>query len=335
MNQEIIGALVAVGYGQEEDRGVAVAPSRWLGKYEFSFTPRADKILNESSYAHISKNSGIVTLRRYGEGSITAKIFDEAIGDFLKMVCGVEPTSEGVDGQSGAFDHTFSLLNSNLHPSYTLAVKEGGISDRRYPGAILSNLSLELAVDDYAKMTAEFISEKGEAASNSPSHTQEREFVPKHASVKIVTRNGDLDNASVNADVRSASLEFNKNPVRKETLSTDSIQPRNGRIEVTGEIELYYNNTTLRGYWENDTELALRLEIENDDVTIGVDTHPKITIDLPFMMIENWEPDYGNDDLIPQTLSIHGLYDASTGDFIDITVRNEVDEYPDPETGSV
>lgn len=327
---DIIGALVSFGYGQETVRGTAVAPTRWLGKYEFNFTPRADKIMNESGYNHISKNSGIATVRKFGEGEVTAKIFDEAIGDFFKMVCGQAPTSSAVVGQAGAYDHAFSLLNTNSHPSYTLAVQEGDITDKRYPGAMLNTLSLEFAVDDYAKMTAGFLSEVGADATNTPAFTQEREFVPAHASLKVVAKGGDLAAASAVADVRSASIEFNKNLIRKESLGNVSISPRNGRMEVTGEIEIYYNSTTFREYWENNTELALRLKIENSEATIGVDTNPSLTVDLPFMMIENWEPDYGADDLIPQTLSVHGLYDANTGDFIDLVVRNEVAAYADP-----
>lgn len=319
---DVIGALVSIGYGKETTRGTAVAPTRWIGKYELNFTPKSDKVMNESAYNHLSKNSGIATIRKYGEGELTAKIFDKAIGDFMRMVTGQAAVSTAVPSQSGAYDHAFSLLNNNSHPSYTIAITEGDISDRRYPGAMLNTLSLEFAVDDYAKMTAGFLSEEGATASNTAAYTQENEFIPSHASLKVVAKGGDLDAASVVADVKSASIEFNKNLIRKESLGNKKIDPRNGRFEVTGEIEMYYNSTTFRNYWETDTELALRLKIENTDVTIGASTHPAITIDLPFMMIENWEPDYGNDDLVPQTLSVHGLYDATTGDFIDITVRN-------------
>lgn len=324
---DIIGALVSFGYGKETVRGTAVAPTRWLGKYEFSFLPKTDKILNESAYNHLAKNSGMATLREYGEGEVTAKVFDAAIGDFFRMLTGQAATSAAVAAQSGAYDHAFNLLNTNNHTSYTLAVEEGDVTDKRYPGAMLNSLSLEFAVDDYAKMTANFLSEKGADASNTPAFTQEREFVPSHASLKVVAKGGDLDAASILADVRAASIEFNKNLLRKETLSNKAINPRNGRMEVTGEIEIYYNATTFRTYWENNTELALRIKVENTDDIIGVSTHPSLTIDLPFMMIENWEPDYGSDDLVPQTLSIHGLYDASTGDFIDLTVRNTVAAY--------
>lgn len=329
--EEIIGALVHFGYGQETERGTSVAPERWLGKYEFSFLPKSDKIMNESSYGHLAKNSGMATLRNYGEGEVTAKIFDKAIGDFLKMVGGQEPETAAVGGQSGVYDHTFNLLNSNLHPSYTLAVQEGGVADHRYPGAILSSLSLEVAVDDYAKMTAGFLSEEGEAVSNTPAFTQENEFIPSHATVKLATKGSNMASAEVNADVRSVSLEFNKNPLRKETIGNKRINPRNGRMEVTGELEIYFNSETIRDWWKADTELALRLEITNTDVTIGSSTNPKITVDLPFVMIENWEADYGADDLVPQTISIHGLYDASNGDFIEFVVRNTQDGYEDPE----
>ena len=324
---DIIGALVSFGYGKETVRGTAVAPTKWLGRYDFSFIPKSDKVLNESAYNHLSKNSGLATLREYGEGEVTAKIFDKAIGDFFAMVVGQAPTSGAVSGQAGAYDHTFTLLNTNMHQSYTLAVQEGDVIDSRYPEAMLNSLALEFAVDDYAKMTAGFISAKGATATNTPAFTSENEFEPSHATLKVVAMGGDLDAAAVLADVKSASIEINKNLLRKETLGNRSVSPRNGRMEITGEIELFYNATTFRDYWKNNTKLALRLKVENNEVTIGVSTKPSLTIDLPFMMIENWEPDYGNDDLIPQTLSIHGFYNASNGNFVNLKVRNTQSSY--------
>lgn len=326
---EIIGALVNFGYGEEVTKGTAVAPTKWLGKYDFSFIPKSDKVMNESSYGHISKTSGQITTRKYGEGSVTAKIFDAAIGDFMKMACGKAPVSSAVSGQTGAYDHVFTVQNDNAHKSYTLAVEEGSITDSRYPGAILSSLNLDFAVDDYAKMSATFLSEEGASASNTPTFTQENEFSPEHASIKVVAKGGDLDAASINADVRSASLEISKNPLKKETLSTTTIQPKNGRMEVKGEIELYYDATTFKTYWDANTELALRIKIDNTDVTIGTDTSPSLQIDLPFMMVADWQPDYSNDDQVMQTINFVGHYDASTGDFVEITLRNTTASYPD------
>lgn len=324
---DIIGAMVSFGYGKETTRGTAVAPTRWLGKYELNFIPKADKIMNESQYNHLAKNSGMATTRNFGEGDVTAKIFDAAIVDFLIMVSGQVPTTTAVSGQSGAYDHAGTLLNSNAHPSYTFAIKEGDLSDSRFPGGMLNTLSLEFAVDDYAKMTAGFLSEEATAVSNTPAFTQEREFTPSDAHLYVVAKGGDLDAATEIADVRSASIEFNKNLLRKETLGNKKINPRNGRIEVTGEIEIFYNSQTFKNYWKNNTELALRLKLTGLTDTIGVSTNPSVQIDLPFMMIENWEPDYSADDLIPQTLSIHGFLDANTGILYNYKVRNTTASY--------
>lgn len=324
---DIIGAMVAVGYGKETTRGTHVPATRWIGKYELNFYPKADKIMNESQYNHLAKNSGMASVRNYGEGDLTAKIFDGAIADFLIMVSGQLPTSGAVSGQAGAYDHTGTLLNNNSHPSYTIAVKEGGLSDSRFPAAMLNTLSLEFAVDDYAKMTAGFLSEEAVSVANTPAHTQEREFTPSDAHLYIVAKGGDIGAATEIADVRSASLEFNKNLLRKETLGNKKINPRNGRMEITGEIEIFYNSQTFKNYWKNNTELAMRLKLEGLTDTIGVSTHPALTIDLPFMMVENWEPDYSADDLIPQTLSVHGFLDANTGEFFGWTVRNTTASY--------
>lgn len=319
--EDITGAVVHVGYGKETTRGTAVAPSKWIGKYELNFIPKADKVSNESGYGHLAKTSGQRTLRRYGEGDLTAKIFDKAIGDFMQMVTGQAPTSTAVAGQTGVYKHVFSLLNTNTHPSYTIATKEGGLAGWRFPAAMLDSLKIEIAGDDYAKMTASFLSEEPVSASDVPAYTQENEFVPENAVVKIVAKGGDLNAATAVADVTSATIEIKKNVLKKETLGNTRINPRNGRMEVTADIELLYNTQTFRQYWHDDTKLALRLEVTGSD-TIGTSTHPSFTVDIPFVTIDAWEPDYGGDDLVPQSLKLVGQYDATNGKFIDLTVVN-------------
>lgn len=324
---DVIGRLVSVGYGIEATYGTAVAPSNWLGKLELSFFEREENILNESAFNHIAKNSGVETLRVFGEGSLTTKVFDEGIGGLLLLFCGQDATSSA---NGTAYDHEFAMLNTNEHASATLAIEEGAITDQRFPGAMPTSFSFQIAVDDFFKVETGFVSQAPASASNTPSFAEENEFVPKHAKLKVVSAGGDLDAASAIADVRAITLEVNKNLIRKETVGNNTIQLKNGALEANLSIEMYYNALTFRNYRKNKTGLSVRVEVENTDVVLDTGVFPRIWFDIPLAKVTNWEPDYSNDELIMQTVEMEVLLDLADPAFITANLTNAVATYVAP-----
>jgi len=322
---DVIGRNVAFGFQKETVRGTPVQSAiKWIGKLDFDFKPGVDTVTNESGFNHIAKNNQIDIIRRRGAGGLTSKLFDKNVGDLLTLAFGQAPTSAQVSGDTTVYDHTFALLNSNSHQSYTLATVEGDIKQTLYPGAIMDEMTIDIVTDDYAKVSTSFLSRKGVAPAPSltPAYTDENEFIPKHASVKIAALGADMTAAPVVADVTEAHITISKNPVDRPTIGSDDVDPRNTVLEVSGEIHLYYNSTTFRDYRDNQTKLALRLAVTNTDVTIGTSKNPTVTIDVPYIKITDWDPDYSADDLVQQTINFTGLLNVATGTVLTATVRN-------------
>jgi len=322
---DVIGRNVAFGFQKETVRGTAIQSAvKWVGKLDFDFKPTVETITNESGFNHIAKNSRVDIIRKGGSGGLTSKIFDKQVGDLLTMAFGQVPTSVAVSGDTTVYDHTFALLNSNSHQSYTLHTVEGDIIQNSYPGAILDEITIDIVSDDYAKIASSFMSRKAVVPSPTlvPAYTEENEFLPVHAGLKVVAKGGDLTAASVVADVTEAHLTISKNAFNKVSLGTDDSDPRNTVVEANLEVKLWYNGTTFRAYRDNQTKLAARLQVINTDVTIGTTSKPTLTIDLPYIRVAEWDADYSADDLVQQTINCPVLLDLATGTFLTAKVRN-------------
>lgn len=322
---DVIGRNVAFGYQKEAVRGTAIQSAvKWIGKLEFDFKPDIESITNETGFNHIAKNSRVDIIRRGGAGGLTSKIFDKNVGDIFSMAFGQAPTTADVVGDTTVKDHTWALLNNNSHLSYTLHTVEGDIKQASYPGAILDETTIDIVSDDYAKISSSFMSRKHVAPSPAlvPAYTEENEFLPVHASVKVAANLAGLDAASVVADVMEAHLTISKNPTKRPTIGSDNTDPRNTVLEANLEIKLYYNAATFRDYRDNQTKLALRLEVKNTDVTIGTSKNPTLTLNFPYVRVAEWDADYGSDDLVPQTINVPVLLDLASGTFMTAVLRN-------------
>jgi len=75
----------------------------------------------------------------------------------------------------------------------------------------------------------------------------------------------------------------------------------------------------------------MRIEMERTDIQIGTDPsqHPKITIDMPKVSFEGWDPDRPLDDIVTEgvEIKIHYDYDTDAARAIEITIVNEVEKY--------
>lgn len=327
---DVISRNVAFGYQKETVRGTAVQSAvNWIGKTEFDFVPDIETIDNETGYNHIAGLSGSAIIRKGGAGGFSSLLFDKNIGHHFNLLFGQSPVTTAVVGQTGVNKHVWSLLNNNSHLSYTIHTVEGDIAQNSYPGAILDETTIDIVTDDYAKISSSFMSRKAVAPSPAlvPAYTEENEFLPIHAKVFIVAKGGDLDAATVIADVTEAHFTASKNPTKRPTISSDTSDPRNTVIAGQLEIKLYYNSTTFRAYRDNQTKLAMRLQLKNTDVIIGTSANPTVQIDVPYTKVKEWSPDYGDTEMSTQTITCPVFLDLTTGKFIEGSVINTVVSY--------
>lgn len=308
----IIGRLTSVGIAKEAVRGTAVAPSFWVPVRDLDFDDTVDTKDNESGFGVITGISDSDIIKQWSEGGYEGKIFDKSIGLELAALFGASPTSSAHAGATGAYDHAFALANNNQHLSLTVAVKEAN-NNLRYVNSIIDTWKFEAALDDYIKRSMKLMGKKGATASDTVAYTAENEFVPRHMVVKVATNLAGLTAASA-IKVRNITFEVNKNADGLQVLGSNDIDDVvNKTFEVSGSIEMYYDNTTYRDLVFNNTKQALRISVVNTDVMVGTGTPTATLLQFDFAkcIFGKWERGFDNDDIMTQTVDFKAAFSLS------------------------
>lgn len=319
----IIGRLAKIGIGLESTRGTSVAPDYWVPVTEMDFDEKVEYVDNDSGLGRIEEKNAADVIRRWGEGSYSGKIFDTSVGAELAALFGAAPTT-AERGTSDVFDHTFEVAQNNQHKSLTVGYKDAN-EDLRFAMAMVNGWNLELETDNYARREIQLISKKAADATNSPSYTEEYEFLPKHIVIKQANDLTGLDAATA-LKVRSASLEITKNAQADWVFgSTDPDDINNRQFAVSGSIELFYDDTTMRDQVLAGTNKALRIEALNTDVTIGGSHNPALRFDLAKVKFGEQERGNDNNDLMTMTINFEALFSVDDAEMITARLTNEHD----------
>lgn len=304
----IIGRLTSVGIAKEGTRGTAVAPVYFVPVRSLDFEDRVDTKDNESGFGTIDAAQDNVVIKQWADGGFEGKIYDLSEGVILRALCGAAPGSVQ-RAASGVYDHTFTPANNNQHTTLTIAVKEAN-NDLRFANAVVDTYSFEATLDDYIHRTVSFVAKKGAGASNTVSYTNENEFLPKHMVAKFAAAgaaSATIDAASA-VKIRSVKFDINKNAEGLQVLGSNDIDDAvNKQLEITGSIEMYYDDTTYKTLYQNGTHQSLRLDVVNTDVTIGSTHNPAIRFEFAEIAITGWEKGFDNNDIVTQTLEFKGL----------------------------
>lgn len=319
-----IGRLINVGIAKEADRGTAEdAATFWLPKVDFDFNPRADYAVNESGLGVIDGRSDAKVVEKLGEGSFGGIIYDKSFGLILAVCLGTWSTGGAVDG---AYPHTFTRLNSNQHPSLTI-FHDDGIIDEKYALGMLNNLTLNCVVKDFVKYSVGFMSKIGAVTASTPSYSAENIFLATHVTVKFADTIAALGTASATS-VRAFNLTINKNV--EDWMNLGSVDPAdivNKAFVVSGDLEAIFEASTIRDYVLDGDKKACLITIENTDVLIGTESHPKLEVTLAPMSFRDWGRGTGQDDIITQTVAFDGNFSLSDAKTLSAVLNNAQSSY--------
>src|SRR3954447_7587009 len=121
---KLIGRLKSVGIGVESVSGTAVAPTFWVPDMDFSHQDKNDKAVDTSSFGRIEADTDADIVRQWSEGSLTGVLRDTHIGGILKATFGTVASVAKSAPNASVYDHTFTVLNTNAHPSLTIVSKD-------------------------------------------------------------------------------------------------------------------------------------------------------------------------------------------------------------------
>jgi len=327
MADPFIGRKTDVGIAVEGTRGTCETPDFWIPYGNLVFQERVDKVMSEQAVSHIAQHTTAVISDKYAEGELSGEVFTGPIGTLLLAVFG--DVSSGVYATS-AYEHEFSLDNTNLHDSLSIAYKDD-VRDLCFKNAMLSNLQIEVTPGDIVRFTAGVQSlYPNDHSSWTTSYTSnEHRFRGRDLCFRIAATAADLDAAS-DISVKSFTLNFIQDLTRDNTCGTlgaEDIYNTIWRVEM--EAVLNFQDETYLDYAHNNVQRAVRFELLNQDVSIGDGTgNPRLQIDFPKVGFNMWERSSELDDIVAQTLSMEAFYDLNTSKIVEsCNLRNETATY--------
>lgn len=322
---KFIGRLADVGIAKEASRGTAeTSADFWLPKLSLSVDDTIEQAIDESSVGVIEDATDAVVVGNAAEVEIEGNILDASFGLILLGTLG--SVSDSGPAESTVYTHTFTVNQSAQHQALTIFLDDG-VQDYAFPLGMVESLSIDVSLGQFAKFTAAFRAKVGETDTLTPSYTAENHFLPQHGTVKIASAVSGLSGASA-LDIRSVQLNISKNleDDRKiGSLSQDDIL--NKQFSVEGSIEVVFDAETFKTQMLADTAQAVRIELENTDVTIGSSLSPKLTIDLSKVKFSQFSKNYSNNDIVVATASFKALYKTSESDMIEVSLVNETASY--------
>lgn len=317
---KIIGRTGAVGIGIESTQGTKVAASYWIPVTGYSIDDKVEKIKNDSAMGRIEEFNASAITKLWAEGDYEGKIFLDSVGAELVALFGQSPVSVQ-RGSSGVYDHTYALKNNNDHKSLTVAY-EDAIQELSFPFAMLDGWSLDIATDDYVKRSISLMGKKSEAATHTPAFTDEVEFIPSQVSFKMATTQAGLGAASA-INVTAFKMEVKKNV---ETLfalgSTDPEDIVNKQFNVTGTIDLYFENETYRDMVFADDKKAIRIDMTDADTDLGTGHNPQLYFDLNRVTLEEFDRSWNANDPLTQSLKFEAMYSIADSAMISARLTN-------------
>lgn len=320
-----IGRLINLGLGRESvGRGTPAAAAFWIPKVDFDFNPRADYAVSESGLGVIDARSDAKVVEKVGEGSFGGIVFDKNFGLLLAACLGTWSSSVVSDS---AYTHSFTRLNTNQHPSLTIYHKDSNVEER-YALGMLNQLTLNCVLKDFVKYNAGFLSKVGATTTgNVVTYTAENAFLATHVTVKFAATTAALATASA-TPVRAFNLTINKNVEDWQNLgSNEPTDIVNKSLSVTGDMELLFDDTTIRDYVTDGTKMAALITIENSDVLIGTASKPKLEITMAPMSFRDWSRATGLNDVVTQTVAFDGNFGISDSKTLSVQLVNAQTSY--------
>lgn len=320
-----IGRKFNIGIGKESTRGTAVAASYWLPTTDFSVEDKVSVVVDESSRGIIEDATTQEITLKYMEATIGGRITDQSFGLILMAALGTDTVGAV---ETGVKDHVFTILESAQHPSLTIVASEpnaSGASSLSYALSMLDSLEIDFAVGQWAMFKATFRGNANAAASSTPSFISENAFNPQYCKAYFASGYSGLGAASA-VNVRSAKVTIKKNVEDDPTIGNIAAADRyNKQFVVDGEMVLVYDaRTYIDTDMLGDLLQAIRLQAINTGVTLGVSSHPQLTIDFAKCKITEVARTNKNNDVMLQTIKFKAFYSVTDSLMLQITLRNTV-----------
>ena len=243
--------------------------------------------------------------KQWAEWTIWGQVYPNWIWFFLKaLLWNVTSTWE-----SWIYEHRFTLLESNTHPTLTVWTSTP-ISSSSYPLAMIESMDFTAEVWGKFTVSINLKSKKGQIENHTVSYLDENWFVANMLKVFLADNIQWLDLAE-NICLQSITISIKKEIKDIECLSSiDPIDYINSSFSIEWSMEMLFENNTYKDYFLNWTPKALRVLAEDTKHPYEwVENYPTFMLDLSKIIITDWTPAFTIDDVTKQSISFKWHYD--------------------------
>lgn len=329
----IIGSLVNLGVALEATRGVGLMPQYWMPWTTLNFDDKTEKHDSPEALGFIDQYAETRNVMKWGEGSIEGEVRDRPFGLLLHALLG----TKGVAADGAAYLHTFTINQANQHPTLSLFVDDPN-GDYIFEMCMMSSLEINIEAGQVVTYVSNFMSRPSSTTSVEAgveglpalsAAASDNKFIGAHATIKISTARGNLDEAS-EIKIQRLKISVNKNLYRKHVLGT--MQPEdifNQQLLVEGEFTLPYNDKQYKNLDLDNSYRAMSIDLTNNEVDLGGGKRPALIITLPRVAFRNWTPTRTPGELYEQTISFQAYRDMTNNEnsIYNIQLRNAVASY--------
>ena len=325
MANEFIGRQIDFAVAPEAVRGTAEATAeKTIRKVTCNLIPRAERKVDDTGFGRLEDAERIRTVRRWSEGDIESIVHVDPLGYFLLSLYG-DVVSSLVAGS--VYDHVFTLDQTLQHPTLTLFVKDGEVSQRKIPNGVVGSLGLNATTDDYLRFTASFMGKESVTdASSFPALDTEYDFISRDIVVKIADTEAGLTSATA-LKLKTLNLNINGN-IEADYIFGD-LSPEdiyNKEFSIEGEFTRNFNDETFKDLYEGDDFKYMSITITGE-ADLGSGNHPTITVLLNKIQVQDWNRESSAGDLSTETVSFKAFLNTTDTQQSEITLRNLTAEY--------
>lgn len=303
---KFIGRRGAIGLAKEATAGTIVSPTLYLPWTTLSFDDRTTTVVEEEGLGRIEDSDARHQTLRFGEGDIEGELEDIRLGLFLTSLFGASPVTAG----GPTYTHTYTLSNTNTHQSLSIAYIDPD-QTKIFPYSVINSLQIVVEPENIVTYTAGFMSRiSRDWTALTPSFTTlGNKFLPQHLVFKLASAVGGLSGAS---NISLKRLELNITANSQADNVTGTAEPEtilNHQFMVEGSITLNKEDDTYRDYFLDNTYRAMEITLERA-------SNSKLQLQFPRVSFSEWEQDRSLDEIVGQTLSFKGHYDAANASAI-------------------
>lgn len=314
-----------LGIAKETTRGTKATPTFWLKPTSNDIQDRIEVVKSDRQFGRIEARDDQAVAKTWSQGTIEGEIFDRSFGLFLLAGLGKVTTSPS--GDSGVYNHLFEVLQSSQHPTLTIVEKRFDVEQIAYVNSVIETLGLTFELNNYCTFSANIKGKAKVADTSTPSYEAENFFMAKNATVKIADDVAGLS-AGTTLCAKNLTLEITKNVQDDECLGnatpTDFL---NQDFSVVGEIELYFDSIYNRDFAINQIKKAMRITLEDTNVTIGATSHPKLVLDFAKVKFEEPEISSEANEITRLVLKFEAFYSEDDEFLIKATLSNTEASY--------